>query len=96
MITDLRRILVAPSKILSRLVSSFELVNLEAKIDELMVNAPLNSNAKVPEELFTASDRKSENSIIRSQYQASMDVIVPWAKQLRFKHSYVDELTNIL
>jgi hypothetical protein len=88
------RLLEDSEKKLSSIIDHFEASELTKNFAELMANAPLDSDAKVPEQSFTADDRKSQYGSIQEQFEESLTTIIAWAKTLRFKHPYVEKLTN--
>ena len=90
------RLLAAPDDILTRIVSFFECNALQDNIDEMLAQAPLAANAKTPGQSFDASSRSEEYSLAQKQFSESLEVIIPWAKQLQFKYPYSDQIANPL
>ena len=90
------RLLDNSNDILTKVVSNLNLPTLEQNIDQMLEHAPLQKNSKTPGKAFTAQDRKLEHSEAASLYADSLNTIIPWAKQLRFKHPYSDNIANAL
>lgn len=90
------QLLAQPDEVISKVVSHLELPELNDDFEALMLSAPLGSDAKTPDQTFSANDRKAQHSETRHRYADSLDIILPWAKQLRFRHPFVSELVNLL
>jgi hypothetical protein len=86
------RLLADPRSSLASLIGFFEFKSLDQNFDRLMAQAPLQSNAKTPGQKFDAGNRNQEYAQTRSQFSDTLEVIIPWAKQLRFKYSYSDDI----
>ena len=77
---------------LTKLVSHFGMSKLEQNIEQMMMYAPLQRNAKTLNETYTAYDRKNEYVEAERRYAESLQAIIPWAKQLRFKYEYSEKV----
>ena len=90
------RLLDSSNDILTKVVSNFDLIKLEENIDQLLEHAPLQKNSKTPGKAFTAEDRKAEHNQTEQLYRDSLNAIIPWAQQLRFKYQYSESISNPL
>lgn len=85
-----------PNDTLAKLVDFFGYKHLSDDFDRLMDQAPLKHNAKEPGQQFDSQSRSQDYDRARSQYSDTLEVIIPWAKQLRFKYAYSDNIANPL
>lgn len=90
------RLLASPPQMLAAVIRHLELYSLQQKMAEVLAAAPLTNNAKSPGQAFSAEHRKNEYLAARKQHAASLDVILPWAQQLRFKYPFTAELSAVL
>jgi hypothetical protein len=81
---------------LSKLIDFFDCSALQKRFEEMVELAPLNTNAKSPGQNFGASDRMQEYAQAEKQFEDSLSVIIPWAKQLRFKYPYSERIAHTL
>jgi len=89
-------LLQEPETVLDSLLSHFELPLLQQNFAQMLANAPLQKNAKTPDQEFSASDRKNQYQDTETQFKESLDTIHQWAKQLRFKYPYSEKIGNSL
>jgi hypothetical protein len=82
--------------ILAELVQHLEMPQLEKNFQAMLANAPLQKNAKMPDQIFSASDRKNQYQITESQFSDSLATIINWATQLRFKYAHSENISNPL
>jgi hypothetical protein len=82
------QLLSNPAQTLTKVVDCLDASGLQQNFDQLMVNAPLNKNAKETGQAFSATDREAEYRQIEQQFSDSLQTIIPWAEQLRFKYAY--------
>lgn len=85
-----------PRRSLASLIDFFEFKALDEKFEYLIDQAPLQHNAKEPGQKFDSENRNQEYDQARSRFSDTLDVILPWAKQLRFKYNYSDKIANPL
>ncbi|MFT5137319.1 MAG: hypothetical protein ACI8XV_002359 [Arenicella sp.] len=90
------RLLADSEVILAELVAHLAMPQLELNFQAMLANAPLQQNAKMPDQAFSANDRSKQYQIIESQFSESLAMIGNWAKQLRFKHAYSENIGNRL
>lgn len=90
------RLLEDPRSSIAELVSFLEFKSLSENFDRLMAQAPLQSNAKTPDQKFDARNRSQEYDKARVKYSDTLEVIIPWAEQLRFRYSYSEKIANPL
>lgn len=90
------RLLENPREVLESVVNFFELKPLNQNFELLMNQAPLQSNAKTPDEKFGADTRNQEYEAARRTFSEALSVITPWAKQLSFRYQYSDQIANPL
>lgn len=90
------RLLDDSEAIIRKTVQHLKIEALDTKLDQVIQQAPLKDNAKTPGQAFTAADRKNEHLETRKEYASSLDIITPWARQLRFKYPFAETLTNKL
>lgn len=86
------RLIESPPEILRRAVTHFGLESLADNFDRLVENAPLNSDAKTPGTKFSGTDRVSQHKQAEELLKNTLDVIIPWAKQLRFRYASQEEV----
>ena len=82
------RLLSNSAEMLSKVVECLDASVLQRNFDQLMANAPLKKNAKEADQAFSATDRNNEYRNIEQQFSATLETIIPWAEQLRFKYAY--------
>jgi hypothetical protein len=90
------RLLEDPRSSITSLVDFFGFTALSENFNRLMDQAPLQSNAKTPDQKFDAENRSQEYAKARSEFSDTLEVIIPWAKQLGFKYNYSDKIANPL
>lgn len=90
------RLLADSRNSLSAVIDFFELKSLKNDFDRLMAQAPLHSNAKTPDQKFDAGNRSQEYDAARAEFSETLQVIIPWAEQLRFRYSYSKTFANPL
>lgn len=90
------RLLADPRSSLAHLIDFFEMTFLSDNFDHLMDQAPLRSNAKTPDQTFDAGSRRQDYEMARDKFSETLDLIIPWAKQLRFKYRFSDQIANPL
>lgn len=90
------RLLEDPRSSIASLIEFFEFSSLSENFERLMDQAPLQSNAKTPDQKFDAGNRSQEYAKARNEFSDTLEVIIPWAKQLSFKYNYADKIANPL
>jgi hypothetical protein len=90
------RLLEDPKESIASLIDFFDFTSLSENFDKLMDQAPLQSNAKTPDQKFDAGNRSQEYAKARHEFSDTLEVIIPWAKQLSFKYNYADNIANPL
>lgn len=90
------RLLEDPNGSLASVIAFLELTALSDDFGRLMNQAPLQSNAKTPGQNFDAVSRSQEYGKARADFSDTLNTIIPWAKQLRFKYGYSDDIPNAL
>lgn len=90
------RLLADSEVILAELVRHMEMPQLELNFEAMLANAPLQKNAKMPDQRFSAGDRKNQYQITENQFSDSLATISNWATQLRFKYAYSENIGNPL
>jgi len=90
------RLLADSRSSLAAVVDFFELKSVQNNFDRLMAQAPLQSNAKTPDQKFDAGSRSQEYDKARTEFSKTLKVIIPWAEQLSFRYSYSDKFANPL
>ncbi|NNC99947.1 MAG: hypothetical protein HKN85_07185 [Gammaproteobacteria bacterium] len=90
------RLLANSEHTLKEVVSHLAMTKLIKHHQRMIKNAPLQRNAKTPDDFFTAEDRKNEYDQIGIQFADSLDVIIPWAEKLSFRYRYSPKVDNEL
>lgn len=88
------RLLDDPSFFLKEIIEFFEFKSLQHNFEKLIEQAPLKSNAKTPDQKFTAQNRSQDYELARQKFSESLELIIPWAKQMTFRHAYQENLGN--
>ena len=86
------RLIADPNEIIKKVIDCLNLKGLQNEFEKVIELAPLGSNSKTPEKRFTAQDRIDEHERTAQANISSLEVIIPWAEQLHFKHKSVREV----
>ena len=79
-----------------KVIDCLGMEGLQTEFEKVIALAPLGTNSKTPEKQFTAADRINEHKHTAALYSSSLDLIIPWAEQLHFKHKSVRQVGNPL